>query len=157
MTFADYIENLARTHKMVHHSDDDPHYTDLADDAQNLIAHNMGFPCIVLDDGDFDVVGTEGQPELANSATIMVLDHVADVADAAEVREAFAATKKITVDMLKRFVRDKRSGMRLLAKFSIVGSGGARIFLKDAAMYGYAITFIRNEGFNDLDCDNSWM
>ena len=66
MTFSEYIEDLCRRHRLVKHSDDEVHFSDLADDAQNKYAHSMNYPCVVLDEGDFDIRGAEGQPEMVD-------------------------------------------------------------------------------------------
>ena len=156
MTFSEYLEDLCRRHRLVKHSDDEVHFSDLADDAQNKYAHSMNYPCVVLDEGDFDIRGAEGQPEMVDVCSVLFLTHVRDSADADEVKGAFALTRRICLDFLKKFVRDRKAGTRPLTRFKAVGSQGTRIYLQDAGLYGYILMFEHPEIFIDKDCDNSF-
>lgn len=154
--FSKYIDGLCRRHKAIRHTDDEPHYSDLADDAQNKYAHTMHYPCVVLDEGDFDFRSRGEQPNMVDTCSLLFLTHVRDTGDADEIREAYALTRRLCVDFLKKFVRDKKAGVRPMTRFDILSAEGMRLYLKDAGLYGYALGFESPEIFVDLDCDNSF-
>lgn len=157
MTISEYMEMLASQHRLVRHGEDEVHFSCLAEDAQNMYAHAMSYPCIVVDEGDFEIAGSEGQPVIDDAVTFLVLTHVVDTADSSEVIDAFKLTRQITKDILKRMIRDRKAGVKPLKRFRIVGCSGQRIYLQDAGLYGYAVILSSGEVMTELDCDNSWM
>lgn len=157
MTFSDYIEQLCREHTQIGHSDTEVHFTDLDNDAQNCYARKMHYPCVVLDEGDFDVRGQEPQPVMVDTCMIMFLAHVKDTGDADEIRSTFAKTRTICEDFLKRMLRDKKAGVEPVKRFQAVGCTGQRIYMKDVALYGYALEIERPSLLNSLDCNSAFQ
>lgn len=156
-TLSDYIEQLCRTHKDIMHQDDEMHFTDLADEEQNGYAHKMHYPCVVLDDGDFDMREPDKQLQLVDKSSLMFLTHVRDTGDANEIRAAFALTKQLCKDFMRRMLRDRKNGVPVMRRLNLDGATGERIFMKDVALYGYVLEFENPEIFVDLDCNNAFV
>lgn len=156
MNFSEYIDNLCRQHKTIKHSDEECHYTDISEDAQNGYAHmHMHYPCIVLEEES--VTFTAGQKDLEHDHYILLfLDHVRDTGDADEIRSVFNDMKTVATDFLRRFARDKRKIVKPMAQFSINDVEMERVSLRAAALYGYAMTVNIDTTFVDLDCNQAF-
>lgn len=154
MDFVDYIEQLASLHPDIRHdATNEIHFSALADDASVLHARRMHYPCVVLDCGDISFEGSDTQILMAEECSLMVLDHVRDAAKAADVREAFANTRRILIELLRRISRDRRTGQfRFLNRVSIVGSEARRVYMAESNLYGYVVFFNRRELFSDELC-----
>lgn len=156
MFFSEYIEGLCRLHKDIGHRDDECHYSDLNEDAQNAYSHlRMHYPCVVLDEGGAEFVGSESQTYQADSYLLLFLDHVMDTGDAVEVRRVFRHMKVLALDFLKRMRRDRRR-LPLLNRFEVVGVELSRVYLQDAGLYGYAMEVQVTGLFVDLDCNETF-
>ena len=157
MTFEQYIELLATTHQGVRHSDEECHFSALADDGQNSHAHKMHYPCIVVDGGDFDVQGDVAQPLIADDYSLLFLTHVKDPGNSSEVLQAFASTREILMDFLKKMLRDKAARRyTFLNRFSPAGCSGHRIYLQGPSLYGWVLMMSFSESLNSLDCNNAF-
>lgn len=108
--FSNYMEELAREHKLVGHSEEECHFSDMASDLAQKLRRKMCYPCVAVDCEGFSVAGTSGNMMLREVYDIYVLAHVRDTGDQAEVRETLAHSREILKDILRRMVRDKARG-----------------------------------------------
>lgn len=157
MTFEEYIEDLCRQHPAIQHEVADKcHFSCLADDSQTKLARRMNYPCVVVDTGDFAFGGQVGNVLMNTEYSIMFLTHVRDTGNEVEVLFSFRNMKQVALDFLKKFVRDKKKPefRQILARFSVVGSEGHRVYFKDSGLYGYAIFLNADESFNEADCEH---
>lgn len=156
MNFEEYIEDLCKRHPWIKHSEDECHYSCLADDSQTKLARNMQYPAVVLDTGDFSFTGQVGNELMNTEYSIMFLDHVRDTGHATEVLRTFRRMKSIALSFIRKISRDKKKSesRRLLARFSVLGSEGRRIYLKDSGLYGYILFLNIDESFSYLDCEH---
>lgn len=154
MIFSEYIESLASSHKDIMHSKKKCHFTDLNEDAQSGYAHmNMHYPCVVLEETDCSF---SGEIELDHHI-LLFLDHVKDTGNAKEIRDVFKNMKKVALDFLKKMNRDKRQGVAPVQRFSIDETEMGRVFLKDAGLYGYAVSLNHMVPFVDIDCNDAFI
>lgn len=156
MTFSDYIANLASEHQAIKHSEQECHYSDLSEDAQNAFSHRkMHYPCVVLDEGGAVFSGSDSQPYQTDFYQLLFVDHVRDTGNATEIRDAFTRMKTVAKDFLKRMVRDRRR-VPLMNRFSIVDVEMERAYLESPALYGYAVALKNLSLFVDLDCNQAF-
>lgn len=150
----EYIEQLCREHKQIQHEVDGKcHYSCTADDNELKQSRKMRYPCIVLDVGEVYFPSDT----MAETASILVLDHVKDAGNTKEVQAVFARTKRIMLDFIRRMNRDKRKGTEpLMARFQRNEVEGRRIYLDSASLYGYYFSFSYATGFTDEDCSNAF-
>ncbi|MBQ8223990.1 MAG: hypothetical protein IJZ86_01305 [Bacteroides sp.] len=155
-TFEEYIEELSRRHPAIRHEVDDKcHFSSLSDDSQTKFARSMHYPCVVLDSGDFTFNGVAGNVLLNSEYSILFLQHVRDTGSNNEVRKAFEEMKRVLLDFVRKFSRDRRKlKYRFLNRFTLPGSEGHRIYYKDAGLYGYILFLNTDEFFVDVDCDH---
>lgn len=154
-TFEEYIEELSRRHPAIRHEQEGKcHFSCLADDSQTRFAQSMRYPCVVVDSGDFTFAGMPGNILVDTEYSVMFLDHVRDTGNNAEVRSAFSRMKRVLLDFARKFSRDRRAmKYRFLNRFTLLGSEGHRVFLKDAGLYGWVLFFNNDESFSDKDCE----
>ena len=155
-TFEEYIEELSRNHPFIRHEENDKcHFSCLEDDSQIKMARTMCYPCVVVDSGNFSFNGSVGNVLLNTEFSVMFLEHVRDTGNNTEITAAFRSMKNILLDFARKFSRDKRAvKYRFLNRFTLIGSEGHRIYLKDSGLYGYILFFNADESFVDIDCDN---
>lgn len=164
MTFEEYIERLAIRHKLVRHRPEDEnggngecHFSALVEEGQNSYAHRMHYPCVVVDGGDFDVTGDSAQPLVSDDYSLLFLIHVTDPGNRNEVLQAFALTRTILMDFLKKMLRDKQTqSYPFLNRFTVVGCAGHRVFFQDASLYGWVLHLNFDTAFNAIDCNNAF-
>ena len=157
MTFEEYIEELSRQHPAIQHEvDEECHFSCLADDSQTKLARTMRYPCVVVDTGDFAFGGQVGNVLMNTEYSIMFLNHVRDTGHEFEVLSTFRRMKKVSLDFMKKFLRDKKKPelRQILGRFSVIGSEGHRVYFKDSGLYGYAIFLNADESFNEADCEH---
>ena len=155
-SFVEYIEQLAMEHKSIGHSRKECHFSDMAEETQNAISHmKMNYPCVVVDVGDVEFSGSSSQPYENDMYSLLFLDHVKDTGDPNEIREVFHRMKTIAKDFLKRFDRDRKSE-KVMSRFDITSVKMGRVYLEDAALYGYAVLLTDTSLFVNLDCNNVW-
>lgn len=153
--FEQYIEQLATLHPAIGHSDEECHFSFTADDSQSRMASRMHYPCVVVDTGDFAFGGQPGNVFLSDEVTLFFLQHVRDTGDIQEVRQAFADMRGVLLDFVRRFSRDKRAlRHKFLARFTVEGAEGHRVYMQDAGLYGWALLFSSDASFTDLDCNH---
>ena len=156
MTFSEYLEQLASQHKAIKHSDAECHYSDLSEDAQNAYSHRrMHYPCVVLDEAGTVFSGSDSQPYDTDIYNILFVDHVKDTGDANELRATFARMKEVAKDFLRRMIRDRKT-VKLLNRFSVVDVEMERVYLQDAALYGYVGSLRNTSLFLELDCNKAF-
>lgn len=156
MTFSDYIANLASGHKAIKHSEQECHYSDLSEDAQNAFAHRkMHYPCVVLDEGGAVFSGSDSETLQTDFYQLLFVDHVRDTGNATEIRDAFTRMKTVAKDFLKRMVRDRRR-VPLMKRFSIVDVEMEKVYLESPALYGYVVALKNPSLFVDLDCNQAF-
>ena len=156
MTFSEYVEKLASEHRDIRHRPDKCHYSDLSEDAQNSYSHlRMHYPCVVLDEGGALFSGSDSQPYQTDFYRLLFVDHVKDTGNASEVRGVFEHMKEVATDFLKRMARDRKT-VRLMNRFTIVDVDMERVFLQDAALYGYAVYLKNTSFFSELDCNQAF-
>lgn len=155
-TFEEYIEELSRKHPSIRHEENDEcHFSCMEDDSQMKFARSMHYPCVVVDSGDFSFGGSTGNVLLNSEFTVMFLDHVRDTGNNTEIMSVLRTMKNTLLDFARRFSRDKRAvKYRFLNRFSLIGSEGHRVCMKDSALYGYVLFFSADESFFDKDCNN---
>ena len=157
MTFEEYIEDLCRQHPAIQHEVNDMcHFSCLADDSQTKLARTMKYPCVVVDTGDFAFGGQVANVLMNTEYSIMFLNHVRDTGHELEVLSAFRQMKKVSLDFLKKFMRDKKKPelRQILGRFSVIGSEGHRVYFKDSGLYGYVLFLNADESFNEADCEH---
>ena len=156
MTFSEYLEQLASLHKAIKHSDEECHYSDLSEDAQNAYSHRkMHYPCVVLDEAGSVFSVSDSQPYDTDIYNILFVDHVKDTGDANELRATFAKMKEVAKDFLRRMLRDRKT-VKLLNRFSVADVEMEKVYLQDAALYGYVV-FLRNTSlFLEQDCNKAF-
>ena len=157
MTFEEYIEELSRQHPAIKHEENgECHFSALADDTQSRLARTMKFPCVTVDTGDFDFSGQIGNVSISTASSIMFLNHVRDTGSSKEVLAAFKSMKSICLDFIKKMCRDKKKPefRQVLARFTLIGSEGHRVYFKDAGLYGYVLFINTDEPFSDADCEH---
>ena len=116
----------------------------------------MKYPCVTVDTGDFDFSGQVGNVSMSTASSIMFLNHVRDTGSSKEVLAAFKNMKSICLDFVKKMCRDKKKPefRKVLARFTLVGSEGRRVYFKDAGLYGYVLFINTDEPFSDADCEH---
>lgn len=157
MTFEEYIEDLSRQHPAIQHEvNEECHFSALADDAQSRLARTMKYPCVMVDTGDFDFSGQIGNVSVNTASSIMFLNHVRDTGSSKEVLAAFKNMQAICMDFVKKICRDKKKPelRQVLARFSLIGSEGHRVYFKDSGLYGYVLFINTSEPFLDTDCEH---
>lgn len=156
MTFSEYLEHLASLHKAIKHSDEECHYSDLSEDAQNAYSHRrMHYPCVVLDEAGTVFSVSDSQPYDTDIYNILFVDHVKDTGDANELRATFAKMKEVAKDFLRRMLRDRKT-VKLMNRFSVMDVEMERVYLQDAALYGYVVSMKTSTFFLEQDCNNAF-
>ena len=156
MNVKEYFEALAEEHKLIRHSQAEPHFACSMDDAATLMARRLYYPAIFLDGGDFYVSGTPGNELLPEAYTLAVVTHVKDSGNEEEKATAFALTKTIVCDILGRMVRDKRKLIGPMQRFNVIGTEAHRVELADAALYGWVVLFDISGKLSTIDCNENF-
>ena len=78
-----------------------------------------------------------------------------DTGDANELRATFARMKEVAKDFLRRMIRDRKK-VKLLNRFSVVDVEMERVYLQDAALYGYVVSLRNTSLFLELDCNKAF-
>lgn len=152
--FSNYMEELAREHKLVGHSEEECHFSDMASDLAQKLRRKMCYPCVAVDCEGFSVAGTSGNMMLREVYDIYVLAHVRDTGDQAEVRETLVHSREILKDILRRMVRDKARGESPVAFFEAADTEGFPVFFREMALYGWGLSVIVPEMLNTHLCND---
>ena len=155
-TFSQYIEALCREHALIRHTDGECHFSDLTSDFENKVKRLMHYPCVSLDTDGFVFTGGPGNKWMRDQYNLYFLEHIRDTGSYASVMEAFARTRGIMTDFLRRMERDRKACVQPMAAFELVGTEGTRIEFKDAALYGWAVSVLVPTTFNDVLCNENF-
>ena len=151
----EYIKYLAEQHSLVHHDDNgECHFSSLSEEAQNLFARKMHYPCVVYSAGDIDFAHASSISTAQREVTILVLDHCKDSGNYNLIRHIFDSTEKIMKDFMARMERDKRKSVQPIRRFNYDGAEAHQIYLESAGLYGWALIFMLAEPFFTGDCDS---
>lgn len=152
-----YFENLARAHSQVLHTDEECHFSSLLDDAQNSFARRMHYPCVCMELGDINFSGSLDSSRTEQVVTLFFLDHVADAGDYEEIQTKLDNTCTIMKDFVKRMVRDRKAGVKLMSRFDPTGLEAHSIYHESAGLYGWVLMMTDIEPLSYLDCEGVWM
>ena len=155
--FNEYIDGLCREHKLIGHSDKECHFSDLTSDFGNKLKRLMHYPCVSLDTDGFVMESVEGVKYTCDQYNLYFLEHVRDTGDYVSVMQAFAQTRGIMTDFLRRMERDRRALVDPMTHFELAGTQGTRIEFKDAALYGWAVSVLVTTPFIDLLCNENFQ
>ena len=108
-TFSQYIEGLCREHALIKHTDNECHFSDLTSDFENKLKRLMHFPCVSIDTDGFLFTGTPGNKWMRDKYNIYFLEHIRDAGNYMEVMAAFARTRNLMLDFLRRMERDRKA------------------------------------------------
>lgn len=158
-TFDEYLEDLCRQHPAIQHKgDEDCHFASSHDDSASKFASLMHYPCVIHDSGDFVFHSAGGTTVVTFENLVLFLDHVSDSGNNKEIQDVLKRTKKILMDFMKKFSRDKKKlAYTFLNRFSAHESEGHRITFKDAGLWGWALFIATDENFIDQDCDKVFI
>ena len=148
----EYFCFLAQQHCQVRHNPDgDIHFSSLLEEAQNLYARKMHYPCVVLNTADYDGFTSN---IMSRTASLLFLDHCKDSGDYDRVKAIFDTTENIMKDFIRRMMRDKAKGEPVVSRISQEQMEAHQIYLESAGLYGWALFFVVPEFLNTKDCDN---
>lgn len=150
--FSEYIEDLCRKHTAVRHSECECHFSNLLSDFDNKLKRVMHYPCVGIDTEGFRIDGSSGNFLLENAINVYFLDHVSDHGSLSLKMEAFYKTRRIMMDFMRQFMRDKKAGIAPMDRFTPIGNEGTRIEFTDNALYGWVLAINVPEVIYDLDC-----
>lgn len=154
MNVRDYFEQLAAEHTLIRHQpESEPHFACSTDDAATLMARRLNYPAVFLDEGDMFVGGTTGNELLQQDYALAFATHVRDSANEKEKAQAFSLTAGLVRDFLARMLRDKRQGIRPVARFEPIGCEAHRVELSDAGLYGWILLFPLLTPLSSLNCN----
>lgn len=107
-TVIDYIEQLAREHMMVRHTDKSPHFVNLNDDKRNTsLVQELRYPAVYFESTDFQIEASSTSVSRNYTCHIEVLVHVTDTGDYAEVERALSDSSQIITDIFVRMMHDR--------------------------------------------------
>ena len=107
-TVTDYIEQLAREHMMVRHTDESPHFVNLNDDKRNTsLVQELRYPAVYFESTDFHIEASSTSVSRNYTCHIEVLVHVTDTGDYAEVERALSDSSQIITDIFVRMMHDR--------------------------------------------------
>lgn len=107
-TVTDYIEQLAREHMMVRHTDESPHFVNLNDDKRNTaLVQELRYPAVYFESTDFQIEASSTSVSRNYTCHIEVLVHVTDTGDYAEVERALSDSSQIITDIFVRMMHDR--------------------------------------------------
>ncbi|WP_293573831.1 hypothetical protein [Prevotella sp.] len=107
-TVTDYIEQLAREHMMVRHTDESPHFVNLNDDKRNTaLVQELSYPAVYFESTDFQIEASSTSVSRNYTCHLEVLVHVTDTGDYAEVERALSDSSQIITDIFVRMMHDR--------------------------------------------------
>lgn len=140
MTFAEYIEQLAKEHIHVRHSSDECHFSDMTTNNANKLVRQMHYPCIAIDTDGFSLLGASDMFLSNDVYNIYFLTHVRDTGSEAEKQQALTITRDIMNDFIGRISNDKRNLNPVVSRIDMTDADGIPIVFKDIALYGWCLT-----------------
>ena len=158
MSMIEYFQNLAQSHKLVRHEPNgDCHFSSLTEEAQNLYARKMHYPCVVFNPGDIEFSGSASATNMERDVSLFFLDHCKDTGDFNRIREIYSVTERIMKDFIKRMVRDRQKGVKAMSRFNPSLCQAAQVYLEAAGLYGWILAFNITEPFYTVDCNNAFI
>lgn len=137
--FKDYIENLAKSHSKVKHSDTDIHFAYLNDQKESLLPDQMRYPFVYFGHEGFQV-NDAGQ--MVWDVNLSLFDHVVDTGNDIEVNTALGTTCQVLIDFLSKMKEDRKSpSYKILRGLDFNEASASPMSNQDDALYGYAISF----------------
>lgn len=107
-TVTDYIEQLAREHMMVRHTDESPHFVNLNDDKRNTaLVQELSYPAVYFESTDFQIEASSTSVSRNYTCHLEVLVHVTDTGNYAEVERALSDSSQIITDIFVRMMHDR--------------------------------------------------
>ena len=154
--YIDYFKHLAEQHKSILHSDEgECHFSSLPEDAQNKMARKMRYPCVTLALGD-EQWRDVGELRQRTEVSLFVVDHVKDTGDYGAVQGTLERMGGVLDDFVRRMLRDRGRGVRAMRRLDMNGAEAVQVYLADAALYGWVLTFELTENFASLDCNGAF-
>lgn len=157
MKFPDYLEELAREHSLVKHSDEECHFSNMTTDHPNKLVRLMHYPMIAVDVDSFSLSGDSGMYLYNDQFNVYFLSHVRDTASVTEIRQVLNLTRQIMTDFIARFSRDKRRQVDAVVRIDLSQADGFPIYFKDIALYGWCLSVLCPETINDHLCNNHFI
>ncbi|MBO4906226.1 MAG: hypothetical protein J5486_04205 [Bacteroidaceae bacterium] len=153
--FQTYISQLCTRHKDIRHSADETHFACSADSAQTVMAQQLHYPAVFLDEGDFTIGGETGQMAQRRECSLTFVTHVADSGSSEEVQAALTMTGRLLLDFLSKIVSDRREAKREVRGIQLVGAEAHRVELEGAGLYGWMFFFANETQLPLCQTDNS--
>ncbi len=152
------MHDLACQHEKILHSENECHFSNNIENAQNSFARKMHYPCIVMDFGDFTYTSIGGADGKRRTVTLLFVDHVKDTGNTSEIEKVFDEMEEVCDDFMIKIVSLSKStdkSYRFLRRFNLDGVEAERISLESPALYGWAVTIVNT----DMLCgaSNPWM
>lgn len=105
---AKYFEQLCREHKLLRHSEEDPHFVNLNDDKRNMgLAQELRYPAVYFESTDITLNISSVSVRREYTCHIEVFEHVTDTGDYAEVERALSSAERIITDIFARMMHDR--------------------------------------------------
>jgi hypothetical protein len=140
MTITKIIEELARAHTLVLHSDCEKHFASQADELDTSIDSLLHYPAILLKEDGSRIKGATGSYTMVRRFTLSVIEHVDDTGDYQLIDEVFLRTRRIAFDILNELHARKRL-YALLKGFSLDGTEIYPILNSADSLFGQMVTF----------------
>lgn len=156
MEFPEYIDALCREHKLVGHSDEECHFSNLVSDFDNKLQRIMHYPCVGIDTEGFSVEGSFDNELQHDTYNLYFLTHVRDHGSLEDKLKAFKLTYTIMLDFIGRFKRDAERGISPMERFAMLGSEATRIEFTDNALYGWVLSIPHIKRIFTLNCNENF-
>lgn len=134
----DYFKSLAQNHRLVGHTESQPHYCFLNDEKEMLLASQMKYPFVYFGFGGSEI----SEDELHETWAILlsVQTHVSDTGNHAEVNMASNLCLSILDDMLVRACsRDEKNSHTWLRGLDLSNAIKTSIENESDALWGWMI------------------
>ncbi|MCR4612692.1 MAG: hypothetical protein K5778_01685 [Bacteroidaceae bacterium] len=155
--YIDYFEHLAEQHKAIRHNEDGKcHFSSLPEDAQNKFARKMYYPCVTLALGD-EQWNDVGELRQRTEVSLFFVDHVRDTGDYALVQQTLNAMGRVMHDFARRMLRDHGRGTEAVKRLGMDNAQAVQVYMADAALYGWVLTFDLTGNFPTIDCYDSFL
>ena len=107
-TVAEYFEKLCREHKLLRHSEAEPHFVNLNDDKRNMgLVQELRYPAVYFEATDFTLNISSESLRREYTCHIEVFEHVTDTGNYAEVEHALSSAEQIITDIFARMMHDR--------------------------------------------------
>lgn len=135
-----YIEFLARQHRLLGHREHTPHFAYLNDEKDLRLPAEMGYPFVLFGHDGYQM--TEDGSHLRWSVLLSVQTHVADTGDEREKNRAMNLCGRILLDILARATSmEEMTKHRFLRGISLGGATATPVENAGGSLYGWVIEF----------------